>query len=124
MFTADWATARRNIFCLSLPARAGARKGGSGTYTAAAGYWLNLGGGNKNYELFGVVLQRQVTDRLTLGGEIYHSTSAQVNESTHTGFNIGAIYDFTEHFSLLTSVGRDLQGDNRFTSFLGVEWTF
>lgn len=88
------------------------------------GYWINLGGGNKDYELFGAVLQRQLTDRMTLGVELYHSTSSLSGQSSHTGFNVGAIYDLTERFSVLASIGRDLHGDNRLTAFFGVEWTF
>jgi hypothetical protein len=88
------------------------------------GYWINLGGGNKNYALVGAVLQRQVTDQLTLGGELYYGSSLEVGQRSHLGFNLGAIYDFTDHFSLLVSAGRDLQGDNRLATFCGVEWTF
>lgn len=88
------------------------------------GYWINLGGRNKDYPLVGAVLQRQVTDQLTLGGELYYASSSQDGQASHTGFNLGAIYDFTEHFSLLVSAGRDLHGDNRLTTFCGVEWTF
>ena len=41
------------------------------TTYGGGGYWINPGGGNKNYWFAGWLLQRQVTKQLALGGELF-----------------------------------------------------
>lgn len=94
------------------------------TIYGGGGYWLNPGNENENYGFFGVALQKQLTEHLNLGGELFHATVAAKDESAHTGFNLGGIYDFNEHWHLLISAGCDLKGDNRLTDYLGVQYTF
>ncbi len=91
------------------------------------GYWNNPGAGNKNYWFFGWLLQRQVTDDLALGGEIFHQTADTIGGKPSTGFNLGGVYDFSEHYHLLFSAGRGLQNaasSNEFSYYLGLQWTF
>ncbi|HXS42321.1 MAG TPA: hypothetical protein VN766_19160 [Stellaceae bacterium] len=90
------------------------------------GYWINPGFGNKNYWFAGWLLQRQVTDNLALGGEIFHQTADTVGGADQTGFNLGGIYDFNEHYHLLFSAGRGLQNaasTNEFSYYLALQWT-
>ncbi len=76
------------------------------TTYGGGGYWINPGPGNRNYWFFGWLLQRQVTESLVLGSEVFHQTSSAAGRNASTGFNFGGIYDFTEHDHLLFSVGR------------------
>jgi hypothetical protein len=94
------------------------------TLYGGGGYWINHGTGNKDFTFAGVALQRQVTDNLTLGGEVFHSTARADDQAAHTGVNIGGIYDFSDHWHFLFSVGRDLKGDNLLTTYLAIQWTF
>jgi len=100
---------------------------GDWTTYGGGGYWINPGVGNKNYWFAGWLLQRQVTKDLALGGETFHQTADTVGGRDQTGFNLGGIYDFTDHYHLLFSAGRGLQNansTNRFSYYLAFQWTF
>ena len=91
------------------------------------GYWINPGPGNKNYWFAGWLLQRQVTDDLALGGEIFHQTADMAGGKDETGFNLGGIYDFTAHYHLLFSAGRGIANvttTNEFSYYLALQWTY
>jgi hypothetical protein len=91
------------------------------------GYWINPGAGDKNFWFFGWVLQRKMTEELTLGTEIFHQTADAVGGKDSTGFNLGGTYDFTENYHLLFSAGRGLQhasATNEFSYYLGLQLTF
>ncbi len=91
------------------------------------GYWINPGAGNKNYWFAGWLLQRKITEQLTLGGEIFHQTADTVGGVESTGFNLGGSYDFTENHHLLFSAGRGIQHadeTNRFSYYVAYQLTF
>ena len=102
---------------------------GDWTTYGGGGYWFNQDNrlGDKDYWFFGWLLQRKVTDKLTIGGEIFHQTSPNIAVPETTGFNIGAIYDVDEHNHLLVSAGRGLQNadeTNQFSWYLGYQLTW
>ena len=100
---------------------------GAWTTYGGGGYWINPGVGNKNYWFSGWLLQRQVIEKLALGGEIFHQTADTVPGHDQTGFNLGGVYDFTDHYHLLFSAGSGLQNantTNRFSYYLAFQWTF
>jgi hypothetical protein len=91
------------------------------------GYWHNPGAGNKDYWFTGWLLQRQVTDDLALGGEIFHQTADSDGGHDSSGFNLGGIYDFSDNYHLLFSAGRGLQdvsATNEFSYYIAFQWTF
>lgn len=109
-----------------LPVWLGKEFGDWTTY-GGGGYWNNPGTGNKNYWYAGWVLQRQVTKALTLGGELFHQTADTEDTKASTGFNVGAIYDFSENYHLLVSAGRGLKNvsaTNEFSYYVAFQWTF
>jgi len=73
------------------------------------GYQVNPGSGNKDFWEGGVALTRQVTDRLQIGAEVYQQTAETVDGKAFTGMNLGAAYQFSEHWSLLASGGPGLK---------------
>ena len=100
---------------------------GPWTTYGGGGYWHNPGAGNKDYWFMGWLVQRQVTEGLALGGEVFHQTADTIGGSDSTGFNLGAIYDFTEHYHLLLSAGRGLENvphTNQFSYYAAFQWTF
>jgi hypothetical protein len=97
---------------------------GPWTSDGGGGYWINPGNGNKDYWFVGCLLQRQVTDHLALGGEVFYQTADAVDS---TGFNLGGVYDFSAHQHLLFSAGAGIQNasqSNRFSYYLGYQLTF
>jgi hypothetical protein len=99
---------------------------GHWTSYGGGGYWSNPGPGNRNYWFAGWLLQYQCTDNLALGGELFHQTAATIGGKDTTGFNLGGIYDFTEHYHLLFSAGRGIQNisnSSEFSYYLAIQWT-
>ena len=101
---------------------------GDWTTYGGGGYWINQDEktGDKNFWFFGWLLQRKVTEKLTLGAEIFHQTADTSGGSdsadfdlvgfadtlggkASTGFSLGGSYDFDEHNHLLFSAGTGLQ---------------
>jgi hypothetical protein len=97
---------------------------GKWTTYGGGGYWLNPGEGNRNYWFTGWLLQRQITEKLVLGGEVFHATPSEEDGGSRTGMNFGGIYDFTENYHLLFSAGRDIKGPNLLISYLALQITF
>ncbi len=95
---------------------------GEWTADVGGGYWINQGAGDKNYWFFGALLQRKVTDKLSVGGEVFHQTADTDGGDDSTGFNLGAIYDFNERDHFVFSAGRGLQNadtTNVFSWYVG-----
>ena len=97
---------------------------GPWTTYGGGGYWHNPGAGNKDYGYIGWLLQKSVTKKLAIGGELFYATASTTGGPNRTGFNVGAIYDFDEGHHLLFSVGDDIHGTNRGIGYLAYQWTF
>lgn len=97
---------------------------GRWTSYGGGGYWINTGSGNKNWENAGWVLQRDISEQLMLGAELYYGTVATVGDSVSEGFNIGGQFNFNKEYHLLLSAGRDFNGPNQFISYLALQWTY
>jgi len=72
------------------------------------------------------VLQRKITDQLALGVELFHQTPDKTGVVQSTGFNVGGIYDFTDHYHFLLWLGKGLQHakeTSEFSGFIGLEVT-
>jgi hypothetical protein len=77
--------------------------------------------------VYGWLLQRKITEKLTLGGEIFHQTADKVDGVDSTGFNLGGQYDLDEHNHLLFSAGRGFQNastTNLYSWYLGWQITY
>jgi len=87
---------------------------GPWTSYGGGGYWINPGTGNKNYWYAGWLLQRDINKWLTLGAELFHITPLTTDGQTETGYNIGAIVNFTETHHFICSAGTDIHGPANF----------
>jgi hypothetical protein len=96
---------------------------GPWTSYGGGGYWISPGHSGENHAFFGWLLQRDLSEKLTLGGELFHN-SASNGDPSRTGFNLGVIASPTEHGHLLISMGRDVTSGSDFTAYLGWQWTF
>ena len=74
----------------------------------------------------------KITGKLAFGVELFHQTPNEIGRlqatsfdiagRPSTGFNIGGIYDFTDHYHFLFSFGRGLQHakqTNEFSWYIG-----
>jgi len=101
---------------------------GDWTTYGGGGYWINHGGGtmDQDYWFFGWLLQKQVTKKLAIGGELFHQTADTMGGKDTSGFNIGAVYDIDDHNHLLVSAGRAVQNaseTNLYSWYLGYQIT-
>jgi len=97
-----------------------------GTWTTygGGGYWYHPGKGNKNYWFAGWLIQRDLSEFVTLGGEIFNTSPQAKGESDETGFNAGGIINLSEVHHILFSSGRDFKGPNTFSAYIAFQWTF
>ena len=103
------------------------KKWGSWQTYGGGGYWVNRAANTKNHWFAGWQLQKELSDTLTLGGEIFHSTEQVAGQGSSTGFNLGGTYNFDEHNHLLFSAGRGLTNadvTNKFSSYVGYQLTW
>ncbi len=97
---------------------------GRWTTYGGGGYWHNPGEGNRNWWLTGWEIQKDLSDRLTVGAEVFHATPSEVDGESRTDFNIGGIANIDEGHHLLFSGGRALDGPDRFIGYVAYQWTF
>ncbi len=96
---------------------------GPWTSYGGGGYWLNSGSGNKDYWFFGWEAQRELSKAITVGAEIFYNTPPANGAGGQTGFNVGTIVNFTDEHHLLWSAGRDIHGQNRFSTYIAYQLT-
>jgi hypothetical protein len=97
---------------------------GDWTSYGGGGYNINPGQGNRNYWLFGWEIQKDLSQHLTIGGEIFGTTPMEENGDKEIDFNLGGQYNFDEGHHLLFSAGRSIQGDVDLACYLAFQWTF
>jgi hypothetical protein len=97
---------------------------GKFTTYGGGGYWINPGTGNKDYWLLGWEAQYDLSDALTLGGEIYHYTASTTDGGDRTGFNLGGIINIDKHNHFLFSTGTDIHGPTLLSFYAAYQLTF
>ena len=93
---------------LLLPIWAG-RDYGKWSVFGGGGYTINPGPGNRGFWTSGLAVQRQVSERLMLGGEGYDQTRDTMGGKDFTGVNLGGAYKLVDHWSVLFSGGPGVQ---------------
>jgi hypothetical protein len=88
------------------------------------GYDINPGPGKRNFWLVGWALTRKVSERLQLGGEIYHQTSPAVGQPSTTVAALGIVYQLTTHFALMASGGPDLETPGQSVFYAALQLTY
>ena len=78
----------------------------------------------RNYAFGGLLVQRELNERFSLGGEIFAQQASVENSKGYTLLNLGGTYNFTSDFSLLFSVGHSFMGQNNAVAYLGLYWTW
>lgn len=97
---------------------------GPWTIYGGAGYWINPGDGNKDWWLFGWVIQRDINKTLTLGVELYYRTADTEAGHDAVGYAAGALVNITGNHHLLLSLGQDINGRDDLAGYVGYQLTF
>jgi len=93
------------------------------TAYGGGGYHINPGADNRDWVFLGLVLQRQVTESIILGGEIFHRTPTQAHDEDDTAFNLASIIDLSDCHHILLSAGRSIDGPNEFQAYAAYQLT-
>ena len=88
------------------------------------GYLNNPGSGRQNLWFFGWLLQRDLNEHLTIGGELFYGSPPDTGDERHFGFNLGSIINITENHHILLSAGTDMIGPASFYSYIAYQLTF
>lgn len=91
------------------------------------GYMINPGAGNRDFWQSGVALTRDVTSRLSLGGEISHEGPDSAGAHAVTSFGFGGVYRLGGPASLLFSGGPGVVhhgGGAQFNAYLALGLNF
>jgi Putative MetA-pathway of phenol degradation len=94
---------------------------GKWTLYGEAGYWWQTGAETRNYFFAGVVLEREINDRLTLGIELFGNTATERGSRSDIAFNLGGTLKLREHLNLLFAGGRDISGDTTAMGYIGLQ---
>lgn len=97
---------------------------GPWTSYGGGGYLLNDAPGMRSHPFFGWLLQRELTKKLTLGGEWFDPGQDSAVSGNSQLANIGGFYNFNQNFSLLFTAGHSVQGESHTVAYLGLYWTW
>lgn len=97
---------------------------GKWTSYGGGGWTLNRAPGQHDYFYGGWLAQRQITDALFLGGEVYSQGSTGVGVPGYTALNVGGGYSFDKHATLIFSGGHSFAGASHLFAYLGVDFTW
>ena len=99
---------------------------GGWTSFGGGGVVNNPGAGDRDYEIYGWALQRQLTSNFALGAEIFGQTRSSDGTAASTAAGIAALYDFSERWHLVSSLNTgivDAREADRFSYNLALKWT-
>lgn len=87
------------------------------------GYWINPGSGNRNWNFIGLQTQYQLTEKINIGFEIYHTTPDTKDSKGDTRFNIGSVLDINTQNHILISLGRSFSNTSLLQCYVGYLFT-
>jgi len=100
------------------------RQGRQWTTYGGGGWAINTAAGQRSYPFGGWLLQKELTERLVLGGELFAWGKTEDGGRAGLIGNFGGYYNFTSSFSLLVTVGHTIAGQRRLVSYVGLFWTW
>ena len=85
------------------------------------GYWWQGADETRNYIYAGVVLEREINERLTLGAELFGNSPKERGSRSEVAFHLGGTWKLSEHVNLLFTGGRDIVGDTSAMVYIGLQ---
>jgi hypothetical protein len=95
---------------------------GSWTTYGGGGYAINSAPDQQNYTFAGWVMQRDLSEKITLGGEVYTQGASSVDGQSYTLVNFGGNYNLNKHVSFLFSAGHSIVGEEHTQGYVGIHW--
>jgi hypothetical protein len=103
------------------------KKWGKWQSYGGGGYWISRAPDIRNHWFAGWQVQKDISEHVTLGGEVFHSTEQVTGQGSSSGFNLGGYYNFNEHDHLMLSAGKGLQNadlTDRLSTYLAYQRTW
>ncbi len=97
---------------------------GPWTTYGGGGYAVNPAPGERDFFFAGWLVQRDFSEKWTIGGEIFAQGKTAEDERATTFYNVGGFYHFSESFCLLFTGGHSLAGNSHTIGYLGLYWTW
>jgi hypothetical protein len=99
---------------------------GNWTIYGGAGYWINPGAGNKNWDFSGLLVQYNFSESFFLGMEIFHQTPSSAYASDNTGLHIGGGIAVAKNSQLIFSAdaGNGITSYKHFSYYVGIYHEF
>lgn len=97
---------------------------GPWTTSGGGGWVINRASGQRDHAFAGWLVQRDLSPKLTLGGEVFAQGADTVGGRGTTFADLGGYLNFTPGFSLLFSAGHGFAGEHRTIAYLGLYWTW
>jgi len=97
---------------------------GPWTTYGGGGWGINHAPGQRDYAFGGWLLQHDLSEKLTLGGELFAQGAAAQGERGFAVANVGGFVNLTPGFSLLFSAGGSVRGEPHTVAYLGLYWTW
>jgi len=99
---------------------------GNWTIYGGAGYWINPGVGNRNWDFSGILVQYNFSDDFFLGMELFHQTPSSVYVADNTGLRIGGGIPVVRDTQILWScdAGNGITAYKHFSYYIGLYYTF
>jgi hypothetical protein len=85
------------------------------------GYWWRGANEARNYFYAGAVLEREISEQLELGVELFGNSPKERGGSSELAFNVGGTWKLSKHLNLLFSGGRDIVGDTHAMAYVGLQ---
>ena len=97
---------------------------GPWTTYGGGGWVFNHAPGQRDHAFGGWLLQRDLGEKLTLGGEVFAQGAGAVDGRGSVLANLGGLVHLTPGFSIIFSGGRTIQGERHTVAYLGLYWTW
>ena len=94
---------------------------GKWTAYGNVGFWWQTASKTRNYFIAGAVLERELSDRLTLGAEFFGNSPRERAGRADVAFNVGGTFKLNNHLNLLFSGGRGISGDVTAMGYIGIQ---
>ena len=85
------------------------------------GFWWQTAGATHDYVYAGAVLEREVSERLTLGAELFGNSPKERGSRSDVAFNLGGTWKLSKHVNLLFAGGRDIVGHTNAMVYIGLQ---
>ena len=85
------------------------------------GYWWRGANEARNYFYAGAVLEREISEQLELGVELFGNSPKERDGRSELAFNVGGTWKLSKHLNLLFSGGRDIVGDTHAMAYVGLQ---